>query len=434
MAAACLFALAAAGAPSLDRGDGVHLVLATGLDLSAGRDAGVYLRLIEQWDFAHPRVTVDTVQLSGNTDHQRAQLVADAQSADMPFDIVNIDNQWTAEFAEQGWVREVDPAEVGADRFLEPAWEAVCYEDAHWAVPFISDVGLLFYRADLLEEGDEPPADWAEVFDLAALMVERSDEPVHGYAGQYADYEGLVVNALELVWGAGTQPIEGGGEDCATAERVGDLSTGLQPLVEAIRDGVVHPGVLTDAEDDTRARFRSGEVVMMRNWPQAVEGLSVEQGRENTGTLAFAGWHGGFGEDPEEIEEPSFGVTELPGAALGGQSLAVTTASEHPELAAGLVAHLTSERSQRQLRDAGYAPALSGLYFDETVAEPRDHIYLGSLRGAILAAEPRPRTPYYTAFSEELRDQLHDHLSPPGPVVPSTEQFDDELNEVLRGG
>ncbi len=72
------------------------------------------------------------------------------------------------------------------------------------AMPAYMDVGLMFYRKDLLEKyGKQPPKTWDE---LAATAKEIQDKErtagngeMWGYAWQAKSYEGLTCDAIELI-------------------------------------------------------------------------------------------------------------------------------------------------------------------------------------------------------------------------------------------
>src|SRR5690606_26159240 len=75
------------------------------------------------------------------------------------------------------------------------------------ALPWFADIGLLYYRADLLEKhGLSVPETWRALGETAAAVVaaERSEgRPLAGFVCQGRAYEGLTCNALEWVASSG---------------------------------------------------------------------------------------------------------------------------------------------------------------------------------------------------------------------------------------
>ena len=75
-----------------------------------------------------------------------------AQRARAEPDVLQLDVIWTAEFAGAGWILPLDAVAGDADG-LRPrgAWRAARWRDTLYAVPWFVDVGLLYWRTDLLD-------------------------------------------------------------------------------------------------------------------------------------------------------------------------------------------------------------------------------------------------------------------------------------------
>lgn len=82
-----------------------------------------------------------------------------------------------------------------------------------------------------------------------------------GYAGQFADYEGLTVNALEAIDGAGDAVVDDGGDVAIEDHRVA-VTEGLDRLRK-----IAPTGVPALDEDSSAQLFRSDKALFMRNWP-----------------------------------------------------------------------------------------------------------------------------------------------------------------------
>jgi ABC-type glycerol-3-phosphate transport system substrate-binding protein len=99
----------------------------------------------------------------------------------------------------------------------------------------------------------------------------------------------------------------------------------------------------------------------------------------------------------------------LPASCLGGQSLALSASSHHPEEAFEFMAFLTAAQQQAQLRQAGVLPpALQAVYRDPALlaGDP----VLADLHAGLLAARPRPQAPDYAALSEAIYTEVHAFL------------------------
>ena len=166
------------------------LTLATAGDLT-----GYLGPLLEGWNRTHPGEKVTLVELPDSADETHAQMVTDLRDDDGGrFDLLNIDVSWTSEFAAAGWIRPLPPDRFPLGTFLPPVVDTATYDGRLYAVPYVTNAGLLIYRKDILaEEGIPPPRTWAELERAARTVAPKYG--LDGYAGQFLPYEGLTVNA-----------------------------------------------------------------------------------------------------------------------------------------------------------------------------------------------------------------------------------------------
>ncbi|MBX9361767.1 ABC transporter substrate-binding protein [Streptomyces massasporeus] len=376
---------ARAGEPSgSDRGP---LTLATAGDLT-----GYLGPLLEGWNRTHPGEKVTLVELPDSADETQAQMVTDLRDGDRSrFDVLNIDVNWTSEFAAAGWIRPLPRDRFPLQTFLQPVVDTATYDGQLYAVPYVTNAGLLLYRKDVLaEEGVAPPRTWAELERYARTIAPKHG--LDGYAGQFLPYEGLTVNAAEAVYSAGGSILGDEGErvtvDSAAARE------GIGFLARGVRDGWIPREALTYKEEESKQAFQDGRLLFLRNWPYAYVGASAP-GSKIAGKV---------------------GAVPLPGpdgpgtSVLGGSNLAVSAHARHPDSAARLIAYLTSERVQRQVLTRGALPPVrADLYQDPALI--RRFPYLPTLRTSVLAAEPRPKSPRYDQVSLVVQAVVHDAMA-----------------------
>lgn len=362
------------------------------LTLATAGDLTEYLGpLLQDWNREHPDERVTVIELPDAADETRAQMITELRSGSERFDVLNMDVVWTAEFAAAGWIRPLDQDGYELDAFLPPVVDTATYDGQLYAVPYVTNAGLLYYRADLLRQaGEEPPRTWAELERLARTVAPRHG--VDGYAGQFLPYEGLTVNAAEAVRSAGGSFLDEGGTevtvDSAAARR------GLGFLAEGVREGWIAPQALSYTEEDSRRAFQEGRLLFLRNWPYVYE-LANAPGSAVAGEVAVVPLPGPDG--------PGTGV-------LGGSNLAISSHSRYPESAADLIRYLTSEPVQRRvLTDGSLPPVRAALYSDPGLIA--EHPYLPTLRRAVLAAEPRPESPRYDQVTLAVQAAVHDVLA-----------------------
>ncbi|MFF6996965.1 ABC transporter substrate-binding protein [Streptomyces sp. NPDC008313] len=372
--------------------DGAHgggrgpLTLATAGDLT-----GYLGPLLEGWNRTHPGERVTLVELPDSADETHAQMTTDLRSGAGRFDVLNIDVAWTSEFAAAGWISPLSRDRFPLDSFLPPVVGTAEYDGRLYAVPYVTNAGLLLYRKDVLaKEGLDPPRTWAELERQARDVAPKYG--LDGYAGQFLPYEGLTVNAAEAVYSAGGSILGDEGERVTVNSAA--AREGIAFLARGVREGWIPKKALTYKEEESKQAFQDGHLLFLRNWPYAYVGASAR------GT-AVAG---------------KVGAVPLPGpdgpgtSVLGGSNLAVNAHARHPDSAARLIAYLTGERVQRRVLTRGALPPVrAALYQDPELI--RKFPYLPTLRASVLAAAPRPKSPRYDQVSLVVQAVVHDAMT-----------------------
>jgi len=203
------------------------------------------------------------------------------------------------------------------------------------AVPYLTHVGVLEYRTDLLRQYgySHPPVTWDELESMAARIQagERAKgrKDFWGYVWEGAATEGLTCTALE--W----QVSEGGGrviEDNQT------ISVNNRDAIRAWQRAarwigrISPPGVLAYHETDSLNVWDSGNAAFRRSWEwgYSLTHIHESQVRDRTGFTSMPGGRAG----------------RL--ATLGGFGLAISRSSRHRREAVALIRFLIG----RELRSA----------------------------------------------------------------------------------
>ncbi|MFG2141141.1 ABC transporter substrate-binding protein [Streptomyces sp. NPDC048650] len=380
--------------------------------LVTGGDLTGYLRgVLDGWNARHPRERATLVELPDAADEVRAQMATELRSGSDRFDVLNIDVAWTSEFAAAGWIAPVDGRRFPLRRFLPPVVDTATFRGRLYAVPYVTNAGLLYYRKDVLaREGVRPPRTWAELARLARTVAPKYG--LDGYAGQFLPYEGLTANVVEAVQSAGGTVLAGDGArvtvDSAAARR------GLAFLLDGVREGWIPRRALTFKEEESRRAFLDGRLLFLRNWPYAyaLAGPGASKVTGKVGTVPLPGPDG-------------------PGSSvLGGSNLAVNRHSRHQRTAADLMSYLTSEAVQRQVLTKGALPPVwAGLY--EEPALVRRFPYLPTLRRSVLTARPRLKSPRYDQVSLAVQAVMHDALAHGRSTGATVDRLDRELRAIV---
>jgi trehalose/maltose transport system substrate-binding protein len=297
-------------------------------------------------------------------------------------------------------------------------------DDSLVAMPWFTDAGILYYRKDLLEKyGKEAPTTWQELTAIAQEIQDgeraAGNDKMWGFVFQAKAYEGLTCDALEWIdsFGGGAIVAEDGSITINNPQAAEALDTAAGWI------GTIAPeGVLNYGEEEARGVFQSGNAVFMRNWPYA--------------------W--ALGNAPDSAVSGKIGVSALPKGGeggkntgvLGGWQLAVSKYSDNPELAADLVAYLTSyDEQKRRAIKGSYNPTIEALYKDDEVLAATP--FFGDLYDTFVNAVARPSKVTggkYNQVSAEFFNASHDVLSGQSTGAESVEALESKLDRLSRGG
>lgn len=379
----------AAGCSRVDDGK-VHLVWATGRD-----DLGYDHEVVRRFEQANPDITVSMLELPRDTDNMHNQYATYLLAEDEGVDVYAIDVIWTAEFGSAGWALPLDPwfpVEERAD-FLPGPIEACTFQGRLYAVPWYGDAGMLYYRKDLLEEADlPPPRTWGALMETARRLQGGTRR---GFVFQAAQYEGLVCNFLEYVWGNGGTVLDANGRVALDSPQNVEALAFMVDMVR--RDGITPASIVTFKEDESLRDFQNGSAVFLRSWPY-VWGLTQQPGQSLLGRVGVV--------PMPHADGPGRGSA----ACLGGWNLMISRYSRHPQEAWRFVSFVTSLAAQRdRLETTRQLATRAAPYRDAEVR--RVHPWVEDFLAVLQVARPRPVTPYYSKVSDILQIQLHRALT-----------------------
>jgi trehalose/maltose transport system substrate-binding protein len=243
------------------------------------------------------------------------------------------------------------------------------------ALPVFTDVGVLYYRKDLLGKYgyQGPPTTYGELERMARAIQagERRQDPLFsGYIWQGRPYEGLTCNALE--WQANQGGNQLVGQDPRRA------TVGNARAIAAFRRaagwvGTISPAlVLTYDELDTSRVFGAGHAAFMRGWGDMVAALNA-RGSAVAGRFAIAAL-------------PHEGPGTQGAGVLGGWQVGVAGSSRHVAEAIELARYLASPEVQAYRAElGGFLPTIPAVYQLQRVrgAQPLLQAFPAHIQGAL---------------------------------------------------
>lgn len=337
-------------------------------------------------------------------------------------DVYYIDVVWPAVLADQMVDLKQYLANESADQ-LEAQLRNDTVNGRLISMPFNTELGVLYYRADLLQKYGyrNPPATWDELEKMAARIQagERAggNKNFWGYVWQGAAYEGLTCNAFE--W----QASYGGG---SIIEPNGSITVNNPRTIIAMKRArrwigtISPPSVIAFKEQDSRNVLHSGDAAFARDWL----------------------WRQFSGESLIPNPTAKIAIALLPSgpagraSTLGGQSLAVSTYSHHPGEAAALVKYLTSHDEQLTLwKKHAMLPTRREFYANPEYLQDRPGIaQLWKDVGSVAVARPSTVSgQHYDEVSRAYFSSVHSILAGEQDADKAMAELQAKLEKITAG-
>ncbi|WP_432477870.1 ABC transporter substrate-binding protein [Nocardioides sp. GXQ0305] len=376
---------------------------------SEAQPGGVHQKVAEMWSEENPDNPITIEILPDEADQQREQQALELQAEGSNFDVLGMDVIWTGEYSTNGWVENLEDIRGDIEEVTLPAAvESASWDGQLWAAPFNTNAGFLYYRTDLV---DEPPTTWEELCDVASRVAEQED--MSGYIGQGAQYEGFVVNWLEVYWSGGGELFN---DDQSAVEFDPDLATeATEFFAEGQESGCFAPGFNTATEAEAVNEFQKGDAVFMRNWPSFYQPIVDDKGSPANGNFDIAPL-------PTLSGEGTI-------SASGGFNLGVSAFSDNKEGAKDFVLWAsTNEEVQKLLAtDASLPPTMESVYEDLS-----DDPVMALLGEVLPDAKPRPPSPQWNTISVEMQRALHPAYNGEGDPAEASQTVQEALEGTLQ--
>lgn len=326
------------------------------------------------------------------------QLRTQFQAGGGDIDVISGDVIWPAQFGANGWIDDLSDrfTEEMQGAYLEGPLGANQYQDAVYGVPWFTDLGMLYYRADLLKQSgfSNAPATYDELFSMAEKV--QSDAGVrHGHVFQGSNYEGGVVNGLEFIWAHGGDALDTEDPTQVIIDSP-ESAAGLETYRGTVEAGITPEAIVTFTEPECDAAFRNGDAVFMRNWPYVYGMLLAGDAEIKLNQVGVAPLPAGEGE--------SEGFS-----ALGGWNLFINATSDVKDEAWELIKFLTTPEAVKfRAIEGSYLSALQETYEDQEVL---DQAPVYEVAGQVTdQIRPRPVSPFYGDMTLEMAEEFNNSL------------------------
>ncbi len=380
--------------------------------------------------------------LPKQADDQRLQIARRANGNDRSMDIVGLDVNWTAEFAEAGWILPFpdDLAAAAKKTVLAGPLKTAVWKDTQYAAPAWTNTQLLWYRKDALEKvlgrkiGNTPPKlTWDQVVQYAAKSGELGG-PTQIEA-QAAQYEGVVVWFNSLLESAGGRMVAEDGKTVTLTDTPEHRAATVKALsiMKAVATAPGRDPSFTQLdENESRLGMETGKAIFQVNWPFVYASAQRNGAAGQVPYLTDLEKFNDVLNPPKDAENPpsptaaqlneintltrqKFDFAPFPSViagkpaktTVGGVNFAVAKTTRYEKQAFAVLACLTNEAAERKYATKGGTPPILAKLYDD--AEFRKAYPMASLIRDQLqenTAAVRPITPQYQAMSTLLQAKL----------------------------
>jgi len=312
-------------------------------------------------------------------------------------DILSIDIIYPAQFGASQWVNPITDSQWPAserEKYLQGPIKGCTFQGKVWAAPYRTDLGILYYRKDLVST---PPATYD---DLVSQSKSVSPSKIkYGYAWQGSQYEGLVCDFVEVVHGYGGEVID------ANNKVVVNSPETLQALTQMVSwVGTISPAAVTTyTEEPARLTWQNGDAAFMRNWPYAYSTSNDSKQSKIAGKFDIA-------------ILPHGGKETAGHSAIGGWNLAINAFSKNPDAAWEFINYMLQPAAQKEgAIGATWTTTLQSVYDDADVQSKQP--LFTKLKPILQNALPRPVSARYSDVTNVI--QLHVYQALKKQVTPA---------------
>jgi multiple sugar transport system substrate-binding protein len=359
---------------------------------------GVYAGLVADFNKQNNGVHVTyNANAPATTDQLLTLLTTMLRARASSYDVMPMDIIWPPEFGANGWTVPLDDKWPASDRakYLPAPLKGVTYNGKIWAAPYRTDAGLIYYRKDIIST---PPNTWEE---LTSMAKANSSKAKVGYLWQGAQYEGLVCDFTEVLYGYGGSVLDPNNPKSVTV----NSPEGVQALtlMKSWVGSISPPSITTYHETETLSSWTNGDAVFARNWPYMFASSNDPSSSKIVGK--------------SEVHNMLYGGSNTTGhSSLGGWQYGINAYSKNPDAAWKFIEYMLAEPAQKTFAlKLSLTSCLLGIYDDADVLKANP--FFAKLKPVFASAQPRPVTPFYPDVTLAIQARVHSALV--GSTTPS---------------
>lgn len=354
--------------------------------------------IVKAFNAQNEMYQVEAIVMTNDSGNMHDQLMNSLSSQSGEYDIISMDVVWAGEFAAAGYLNPLDSmirdAGWKVTDFNAGSMASGKYKGKNYVLPYFSDLGFLYYRADIVTAEDAALLQSGEYAwaDLLAMAEKYAGEggTNYGHVYQSKQYEGLTCNLNEF------------------SKNWADVEGGLE-MMKAFADSDATPkDILNYTEGETHSAFLNGETVFARNWPY-MNGMAAS------------------GEYPVKSEQIAY--APLPnGGTVGGWILGMNANSTNQDGAVEFLKFIAGPEGQKINATVGsYLPGFNDLLKDEEVLSSNALLTDTAFQKALSTTIARPVAANYAEVSDTIQVKSHEYLSANGELEDAVSEIESAL-------
>ncbi|MGH3160013.1 MAG: extracellular solute-binding protein [Streptosporangiaceae bacterium] len=331
---------------------------------------------VDAFEKANPSIKVTIDVLSSDSTTYLSQLEQSFTAGSGTPDVFESDVTYPAKFAQAGWILPLTKFHPVMSQYFALGAAAGTFKGTPYAIPWFDNPEGLFYRTDLIKT---PPTSPAQVVSDAQMAMKEDHALKEGLAFEADKYEGAITSFLTV------DSAFGGKLDPSDLDSPGNVAA-LTWLHNAIYVSHIAPTAVTGwQEGQVEQEFVSGHAAFAIDYPFVEPLATAPPVKGHVGYIPFPAGPGG-----------------TPGAALGGEMLAINAKTAHSAAAWKLIQYLTSAPVETARAEVtGDPPSLPSAYTPALYAKAP---YFQNVKTLNSYAAPRPVNPNYLTVSADLQD------------------------------
>lgn len=351
------------------------------------------------------------------------------------FDVLQLDHPWIGTFVENGLLEPIDSyvsnkelvdPEFDLDDFIGPVLEQYGkYNDKLYALPYLADVMLLYYRKDLFEKNKlELPQTWDEYLEVAKKLTQDTDGD--GKIDIYGDalmgkksHQNIMMWMQRYLPMVGKTTLEGTLFNADGTSMVNNPTAvkALQIFIDMLQ--YAPPSAVQDEFAETIAELQHGQAAMAEQWTMVYGQVNDPEQSEVAGKVEATLVPGVKQEDGSILRAPH----------LGGWSVAVSSYSKQKEAAFKFIEYLTFFKD-KELAAIDVTPCRQSTYKDAELLKKFPHypVILESLKIAVT----RPTTPDTTQICEAANEEISAALAGSITAEQAMKNLDEKWNKIRK--